>query len=231
MKTAFILVEPAVAGNIGATARAIKVMGFSELWLINPTNHLADEARWLAHASNEILNNALIFSSLEEAAAETDLLIATTAKARNSNQDYIDAENLQDFIVQKEDTIETLGIVFGREESGLSSDEMKLCDAATTLNMATTYPSLNLSQAVMLFAYLLSRNSATASEIKKAENDEGFRKMKANIIQLLHHVGFNDTHPILQRMKERLSFLNGKDMNLLHSAVVKINKKLLKKSN
>ncbi len=228
MKTAFILVEPAVAGNIGATARAIKVMGFSELWLINPANHLADEARWLAHASNEILENARIFSSLEEAAAKTDLLIATTAKARNSNQDYIDAENLQEFIAQKEDTVETLGIVFGREESGLNSEEMKLCDAATTLNMATTYPSLNLSQAVMLFAFLLSRKTAATSDSKEPGNDEGFRKMKANIIQLLHHVGFNDTHPILQRMKERLSFLSGKDMNLLHSAAVKINKKLLK---
>lgn len=51
MKTAFILVEPAVAENIGAAARAIKVMGFTELWLVNPTNHLANEARWLAHAS------------------------------------------------------------------------------------------------------------------------------------------------------------------------------------
>ncbi|HKK10451.1 MAG TPA: tRNA/rRNA methyltransferase [Bacteroidales bacterium] len=228
MKTAFILVEPAVAGNIGAAARAIKVMGFTELWLVNPANHLANEARWLAHASTEILDNARIFDSLEEAAAETDLLIATTAKARNSNQDYINADNLQHFIKQKENTVETLGIVFGREESGLNSDEMKLCDAATTLNMATTYPSLNLSQAVMLFAYLLSKNQQTIPEKDEQANEKGFRMMKENVIRLLQDIGYNDTHPILQRMKERLSFLSGKDMNLIHSAVSKINKKLLK---
>ncbi|MGE0087944.1 MAG: TrmH family RNA methyltransferase [Bacteroidales bacterium] len=78
----FILVEPAVSENIGAAARALKTMGFSSLRLVKPANHLADEARWLAHASNDILENAHVFPSLKEAVKDMDWIIGTTAKKR-----------------------------------------------------------------------------------------------------------------------------------------------------
>ncbi len=72
LKISFILVEPAVPANVGAAARAIKTMGFDDLRLVKPCDHLSMEARMLAHASNEILENAKIFSTLKEALADID---------------------------------------------------------------------------------------------------------------------------------------------------------------
>ena len=70
MNIYFILVEPAVPGNIGAAARAIKTMGYSNMRLVNPCDHLSIEAKMLAHASGEILEEAELFSGLEEAIAD-----------------------------------------------------------------------------------------------------------------------------------------------------------------
>ena len=228
MKTVFILVEPAVAGNIGSAARAIKVMGFRELWLVNPTNHLAEEAQWLAHASGEILENARIFNTLQEAAAETDLLVATSAKNRSTHQDFIKGATLKAFAEKKQPLINTLGIVFGREESGLTSSEMLLCDVATSVPMATTYPSLNLSQAVMLYAFLMQTTPEEQEHEIKQDNAPGFRRVKNNIMEIIKAAGFSNKHPILQRINERLSALSGKDMNLVHSVAMKIKEKYLR---
>ena len=229
MKTAFILVEPAVPENIGAAARAIKVMGFRELWLINPANHLADPAKWLAHGANDILGQARVFPSLEQAASEVDYLIATTAKKRASHQEYIDGKMLGKSLESKSNLVQTLGIVFGREESGLSKAEMMLCDAVSYLPMATTYPSLNLSQAVMLYAYLLSQNNThkiTEKAEKPEAHPEGFRTMKINLLNIIREVGITEKHPVFGRIDQRLSVASEKDMRLLHSVAEKIKSKL-----
>lgn len=229
MKTAFILVEPAVPENIGAAARAIKVMGFSQLWLINPSNHLADPAKWLAHGSTEILGQAKIYTSLEQAAAEVDYLVATTAKKRASHIEYIDGNMLGKTLEAKSSLIQTAGVVFGREESGLTNVEMMLCDAVSYLPMATSYPSLNLSQAVMLYAYLLSQNKATkisAKPEKPETHSEGFRKMKSNLLEIVKAIGITEKHPIFGRISQRLASASEKDMRLLNSVGEKLKAKL-----
>lgn len=80
MQIHFILVEPAVPENVGAAARAMKTMGFTSLRLVNTKAHLAEEASWLAHASNEILENAQEFKTLQEAIHDIDWIIGTSAK-------------------------------------------------------------------------------------------------------------------------------------------------------
>ena len=156
MDCSFILVEPAVPENIGAVARALKVMGFSDLRLVNPADHLSDSARWLAHASCDVLESAGVYGSLEEAVDNLDLVIGTTAKRRTVKYDYYRPEELKDIIAGKEGTVHKLGIVFGREESGLTNRELHLCDLLSTVPIANPYPSLNLGQSVMLYAYVLS---------------------------------------------------------------------------
>jgi tRNA/rRNA methyltransferase len=80
MQIFFILVEPAVQENVGAAARAIKTMGFSRLILVNPCDYLSGPARWLAHGSGEILDNAQVFPSLKEAIVNFDFVVGTSAK-------------------------------------------------------------------------------------------------------------------------------------------------------
>lgn len=149
----FILYKPAVPGNIGASARAMKTMGFSELRLIDPADHLSDEAKMMAHGSHEILENCKIFNTYDEAVADISFIICTTAKKRSAKVDYIPAPQLAQFIAEKSDVTGKIAIVFGSEESGLPSSILLKANVGVTIPMATGYPSLNLSQAVMTIAY------------------------------------------------------------------------------
>ncbi|MDZ7606531.1 MAG: TrmH family RNA methyltransferase [Cyclobacteriaceae bacterium] len=92
---------------MGAAARALKTMGFSELRLVNPTNHLSDKARWLAHGSTDILDNAKVFTSLEDALIDVDFSIGTTAKERSAKQDYYPPEEAKEIVQSKEVRFET----------------------------------------------------------------------------------------------------------------------------
>ena len=169
MMVAFVLVEPAVPENIGAAARAIKTMGFTELRWVNPATPGAYMARWLAHGSGDVLDSAKIFSSLTEAISDLDFTIGTTAKNRSTKADYHTPEMALQIAKSKEDVITRIGIVFGREESGLTNEELKQCDIASTIQLANPYPSINLAQSVMLYAYVFStlRADRLADELIK----------------------------------------------------------------
>lgn len=226
MNITFILVEPAVPENIGASARAIKTMGFSDLRLVNPCNHLSPKARMLAHGSNEILEKAELFNSLSEAIVPFDLVIATSARPHWVKQDIIPAEKLSRFLAEKEDTIHNIAIVFGREESGLSNEEMALCHCTTTLPMKTRYPSLNLGQSVMLFAYLLARLELPTAETNSKAPEQSFSVLYKRVQSILTSVGIAPSRLIHGRIMERLSGLNAGDIKLLHSITVALEKKL-----
>jgi len=228
MQIHFILVEPAVPENVGAAARAIKTMGFSSLRLVNTKAHRDEKASWLAHASNEILENAQEFDSLEEATKDIDWIIGTSAKKRRVNEDYYPSNKINELIKAKANSIKNLAIVFGREESGLTNDELKLCDIVTSVPMKTTYPSLNLGQSVMIYAYTLSM-----LEIDEKEPDQKTDQAELNILKLktesiLIDIGFKKDSAIYNRIMERLMILGETDIHLLLSIEHKINEKLKK---
>jgi tRNA/rRNA methyltransferase len=164
----FILYKPAVPGNIGASARAIKTMGFSELRLIDPADHLSDEAKMLAHGSHEILENCKVYDTYDEAVADISFVICTTAKKRSAKVDYIPAPRLAQFIADKSAVTGKIAIVFGSEESGLPNEILLKANVGVTIPMATEYPSLNLSQAVMTIAY---ECSAGAERVEPASEE------------------------------------------------------------
>jgi tRNA/rRNA methyltransferase len=228
MQIHFILVEPAVPENVGAAARAIKTMGFSSLRLVNTKAHLEKEATWLAHASNEILENAQEFKTLKEATKDIDWIIGTSAKKRRVNEDIYPANKINDLIKAKESSIKNLAIVFGREESGLKNEELKLCDIVTSVPMKTTYPSLNLGQSVMIYAYTLSM-----LEINEKKPDQKNDQAELNILKLkteaiLSDIGFKKDSAIYNRIMERLMILGETDIHLLLSIEHKINETFLK---
>ncbi len=162
----FILYKPAVPGNIGAAARAMKTMGFTELRLVDPADHLADEARMMAHGSHDILENSKVYPTYEAAVADVDFIVCTTAKKKSAKVDYIPSGRLQAFIAEKIPVTRRIGIVFGTEESGLPNSILQHANTGVTIPMATTYPSLNLSQSVMVIAYELSGLLRTSADIE-----------------------------------------------------------------
>jgi len=226
LKIIFILVNPAVPANVGAAARAMKTMGFSELRLINPCDYLGMEARMLAHASNEVLENAQVFPSLAEAVKDIDLVVGATARRRTKRVDYIRSNLLAQLILEKGKSVGSVAVVFGSEESGLSNEDVDLCDILTSVSMAVKYPSLNLAQAVMVMAYELSPLAGRKLRKQTGKKDkESWKALKFRVEALLDEIGLTDSDLKRTRIMERLALLGETDVHLLHSIIARLRKK------
>ncbi len=220
MQIHFILVEPAVPENVGASARAINTMGFQSMRLVNPCDHLSTKARMLAHGSNHILESAKVYNKLQEAAEGLDLLIGTTANtSRTTKQDYHSSMELPQILAARAGSFEQVGLVFGREESGLTNEELLLCDIATSIPLASPYPSVNLGQAVMIYAYALSSllHQQKETEAPAPAEEASYAALKAKAIRLLQHTGLDKQPTKANRMLERLALVSSTDLNLLHT--------------
>ncbi len=223
MNIVFILVEPAVPENVGAAARAIKTMGFNELRLVNPCDYLSTKAKMLAHASNDILENAKVFFTLADAVADLDFTIATSAKQRWVKVDIIPSNKLVKFLDEKGNTISNIGVVFGREESGLSNEEINLCNRVSTIPLASPYPSINLAQTVKINAYTLSTISQQVdNSVEEETNPESFRMIQQRGKELLTIANITPDMLIYGRIHERITALNASDIRLLHSITSKL---------
>jgi tRNA/rRNA methyltransferase len=231
MSVIIILVNPGVPGNIGAAARAMKTMGFSELRLVNPCDHLAPEARMLAHASNEILESARIFQTLEDAVRDIDLIIGTTARRRTIRNRFVLLSELPRLILSKGTSVKQTAIVFGSEESGLSNQDANLCHVLSTIPMAIKYPSLNLAQSVMIYAYELSE--LAGRKTRKAagrKNEQSWLALRNKTVQLLDLLDMPEENLVRSKILERMAHLDEKDVYLLHTMVGKTNDKLHSKA-
>lgn len=214
----FILVKPAVPGNIGAAARAIKTMGYSRLRLVAPGDYLGQEARMLAYASEEILESAQVFGRLKEAVADLDMTVATTAKTRDARVAYFTASEIPGLVRAKGNAVNKIGLVFGREESGLTNDEIRICDMVSSIPMKGTYPSLNLGQSVMIYAYVMASFEKTQPEpALQTLDQEGFRAMMVKSREVLEDLDIKSNPALYNRILERLASLGEDDVHLLHS--------------
>ena len=223
MNIAFILVEPAVPENIGAAARAIKTMGFTDFRLVNPcADYLGKKAKMLAHASHEILEGANIYTSLAEAVTNLDFIIATTAKQRWVKLDIIPSNQLLQFLLEKDDTISNIGIVFGREESGLTNEEISICNRVSTIPLASPYPSINLAQTVMIYTYALSTLCQNATISDESVSPQSFISLKEKVNAVLSIAEITPDMMIYGRIHERITELCAKDIRLLHSVTTKL---------
>ena len=217
MDITFILVNPAVPENIGAAARALKTMGFRKLVLVNPPVDFMDRARILAHGSGDILDDIEIHHHFEEAINGLDFLIATSSKKRRTNEEYVRAGDLHELLTQKQENLHQVGIIFGSEESGLSNDLVKRCDVVSFIPLADPYPSLNLSHAVMVFAYLLSGIKGSLNKKKIKKQDSSVKVLKEKISIILKDFELKQSHIIGPRIFEKISLMKDDDISLLHS--------------
>lgn len=223
MQLAFVLIEPKVPENVGAAARALCTMGFAELWLVNSDQHTRPEAGWLAHGSQHLLENARIFPDLAAVRNSVDLLIGTSAKPRHSRTDWHPPGELRKVLVSKGEAVATAALVFGREDRGLSNDELALCDLLTGIPMKVSYPSLNLAQAVMLYAWEMSgladRPETAATDDRAAEFQDGARlgALRTRLETLLPQLDTPADGKLSQWLFERLPLLNGRDVGFVHT--------------
>ncbi len=214
----FVLVEPKVPENIGAAARALTTMGVASLRLVRPADFRCAAARRLAHGSTALLDTALEFETLEQAIDDVDFAVATTARRRRLRSDYCDVADLPTLVERKGGGLHSLAVVFGPEERGLRTEEIMACDTVSLIPMARTYPSLNLAQAVMLYAYTLSPLQFRHAKRKtKAPGAGEFRALRRSAADLLLRIGFHKRNSVYNRILERLGLLSEVDVHLLHS--------------
>jgi tRNA/rRNA methyltransferase len=219
----FILYKPAVPGNVGAAARAIKTMGFRHLRLIAPCDHFSDEARMMAHGSHDILESAVVFDSFEEATSDLDLVVCTTAKGRTAKHDYHSSRDILRLLMNKKAYLEHVGILFGTEESGLPNQLVLQSDLAMSIPMADTYPSLNLSQAVMVAAYELAPlNPLEIPGEVLTKTGEGWGELKSQAARLISEAGIPEGSPLYHRIMERMATVGANDIPLFLSVIKRI---------
>ncbi len=149
-----ILVEPQLGENIGAAARAMANFGLSRLRLVKPKPRWPnDKAHMMAAGADRILDEAVLFDSLEAAIADCTFVLATTARAHDQAKPVIGAEEAAAQMAPRVAAGETVALVFGRERNGLENDEVALADRIVTLPVNAAFASLNLAQAVVILAY------------------------------------------------------------------------------
>ena len=155
-KFEFILVEPSHPGNIGATARAIKNMGFQNLSLINPKGFPDDEAFFRAKGAKDILENVKIYNDLVTPLKDATLTFGTSARTRTIPWPTRTSSELNS-ILKKALASKNAKIcfLFGREISGLSNEELQMCDFQIKIPTDENFSSINLSHAVQIISYVL----------------------------------------------------------------------------
>ena len=139
--------------NIGATCRAMKTMGLKHLRLIDPLNPKGRSAKALAHGAEDILENAIVVDDLMAAVGDALVVTGTTARTRKlRKRALLTPRDLADNIIDHSRSGKVV-IMFGTERAGMTNDEVDICRYLSTIDSAPEQPSLNLSQAVMLYSW------------------------------------------------------------------------------
>ncbi len=198
--TRVVMVNTTEPGNIGAAARAMKNMSLSKLYLVNPKGYPSATATARASGADDVLSNAIVCDSLEQALQGTHLVIGASARQRNIKWKQMDVVGACSEI-QKTTAIESqeVAVVFGTEKYGLTNEELDLCQILMTIPGNPNYFSLNVASAIQVFAY---QNYVynTTTEFEKTSNEpasfdelEGFY---AHLTQVLEHIEyFEDKRP------------------------------------
>ena len=226
MHLSIVLVAPARAENIGAAARAMKTMGFTDLRIVDSTAHLEPAARWVAHGSGDILDNITTYATLADALHDISFTVATTARSRAKFHYYATPAELVPMLEEKSLWLEKAALVFGREDSGLTNEELELADVLTGAPMVADYPSLNLGQAVMVYCYQLASLIQNSQPPVTVSDENQLAALRVRADKLLQQLGVADDQKMVDWLQQRLGRLEQRDTAMLHRLLHDIEKKL-----
>ncbi len=155
------LVEPKGPVNVGHVARLVRNFRVEKLYLVEPMVDLSVAAVYASHAS-DVLDSA-IMTTFEKVRKDHELLVATTAVRASKKSNVIRRVVGPDRLHQILSESRTSSLVFGRDTTGLTNQEIEMCDATTTIDAAPEYRALNLGHAVAIILYLASRGKKSTS--------------------------------------------------------------------
>ncbi|WP_265451856.1 tRNA (cytosine(32)/uridine(32)-2'-O)-methyltransferase TrmJ [Aeromonas salmonicida] len=228
-----VLVNTSHTGNMGSAARAMKTMGLTRLVLVDPQALPDDGAHALAAGASDVLANARIVSTLDEAIADCGLVIGTSARSRTLSWPMLDPREAGEKAVG-EGMQHPVALVFGRERTGLTNDELQKCHYHVAIPANPEYSSLNLAMAVQTICYEVrmcwlqdqAPEVESEADYPSAHQLEGFYQ---HLEQTLLKTGFiADDHPGQVMSKLRRLFNRARpeaiELNILRGILTSIQK-------
>ncbi len=222
-----VLVNTSHPGNIGAAARAMKNMGLTKLVLVDPKDHPSYEAYSRASGADDVLGDAMVVSTLSEALKGCSWVMGTSARERTVEWPMMAPRECAKKSVAESESGE-VALVFGRERSGLTNEELELCHALVCIPANPEYSSLNIAAAVQVLCYELrvaSLAGVVKQPVEKSDNDspataDQVEGMYNHLSQMLEDIGFfgtNNPEIVMRRLKGLYSraHLTKREVNIL----------------
>ena len=230
-----VLVATSHTGNMGSTARAMKTMGLTNLYLVNPLVKPDSQAIALSAGASDVIGNATIVDTFDEAIAGCSLVVGTSARSRSLPWPMLEPRECgQRSAMESEHA--PVAIVFGRERVGLTNDELQKCHYHVAIPANPEYSSLNLAMAVQIIAYEIrvAHLDRIAAHQPVAEEEpyplvDDLERFYAHLEETLHATGFiRPTHPgnIMSRLRRLFTRARpeAQELNILRGILASIEK-------
>ncbi|MBA2655567.1 MAG: RNA methyltransferase [Tatlockia sp.] len=227
-----VLVETSHPGNIGSTARAMKTMGLSKLYLVSPKSFPDQKAREMAAGADDVLNQAVLTNSLEEALQGCQLILATSARPRDLSLPGLTPSGSAQLIAEQTEGME-IAVVFGREHAGLTNEELLRCHYHVNIPSNPDFSSLNLGQAVQIIAYelrmkLLAPKAEVELRMDRLATAEEVEQFYSHLTEVLTAIKFlkptNPTKRLQQRIRRLFNRarLENKELTILRGILSQV---------
>ena len=217
-RTAFILLRPKSPGNVGSTARAMKNMGFRHLVVADPMtyedpDYFHTEANRMAWRATDILKEMRLSPTLEDALAPFSFVLGTTSDPPPGARTLRPEEAAREVAALLHDVPSTrAALLFGQEDIGLTRDQLARCQAIGVIPSAEAYPSLNLAQAALVFAWELRRallgSSASSSSPGPRPPQERLEAFYVRLEESLEEIAFLQGSSRAHMMRELRTLFN-----------------------
>tara|TARA_S200000501_G_scaffold123986_1_gene117026 strand:+ start:450 stop:1175 length:726 start_codon:yes stop_codon:yes gene_type:complete len=230
-----VLVETSHPGNIGSVARAMKTMGLSRLSLVNPKDFPSGDANALSGNARDVLDAAIIYPNLDAAIKESTFVYATSARNRSINWPTVNPEEAADRILDQVAGDKEISIIFGREDRGLTNEELQLANFHLEIPANPDYPVLNIAMSVQIVTYELFKNINTSQDREWRDypeiNSEDLQRLIDHFVETsidLEMIDPKNPSQIIARIKRMFSRLQPDSMegNYLRGFLTAVNKRL-----
>ena len=227
-----VLVETSHSGNIGSAARAMKTMGLSNLYLVSPKS-VDEQSIALAAGADDVMRNAHIVDTFEQAIEDCSLVIGTSARLRYLQSTLIDPRKCAEKASAHQGQV---AIVFGRERVGLTNEELLKCHYHLNIPANPEYSSLNLAMAVQLVSYEMRMaflaKDKTENALSMIEDiyptAQEMEYFFAHTEQVYLSLGFIQNQGVIQKLRRlyNRSSLEKNELNILRGMLSAIEKRL-----
>ena len=227
-----VLVETSHSGNIGSAARAMKTMGLSNLYLVSPKS-VDEQSITLAAGADDVVRNAHIVDTFEQAIEDCSLVIGTSARLRHLQSTLIEPRECAEKVSAHQGQV---AIVFGRERVGLTNEELLKCHYHLNIPANPEYSSLNLAMAVQLVSYEMRMaflvKNRTETALSTIENiyptAQEMEYFFVHTEQVYQSLGFIQNQGVIQKLRRlyNRSSLEKNELNILRGMLSAVEKRL-----